>query len=172
MEEQSTLPGKPSNGGPFHLRKIFSSPTTIYQVTLTSFFPFRSEPVTDQQILVAERSLYRARLDIHQRTKSLTLATSSAAREAEATASSSLLSRWTTSTPAAKHLNSLQVELKSMESMESEMMRDLIKNKKRKELREMGRTFKGRVWLVAGWCLSVYCVWRVFFVSLPALLFF
>lgn len=46
------------------------------------------------------------------------------------------------------------------------MMRDLIKNKKRKELREMGRTFKGRIWLVAGWCLSVYCVWRVFFVGL------
>lgn len=123
-----------------------------------------SEPVTDAQIISAERSLFRARMDIQQRTRSLALATSSAAREAETTASQSILSRWTSSTPAASHLASLEVELKCLEGMEGQMVKDVALLRKRKELREMGRTMKGRVWLALGWALSIYCVWRVFIV--------
>ncbi|KAL8277334.1 hypothetical protein RQP46_010287 [Phenoliferia psychrophenolica] len=121
-----------------------------------------AEAVTDSQIISAERSLYRARLDIQQRTKALQAATQSAHLEAEETASQSVFSRWTSSTPHAANLASLQVELQAMEGMELQMVRDVAVLRKRKELREMGRTFKGRLWLAAGWALSVYCVWRVF----------
>lgn len=125
--------------------------------------------MTEAHIVSAERSLYRARLDIQQRTRSLALATSSAAREAEATASMSYFSRLTTRAPAAAHLASSQVEVKALESLEGQMVRDLGAMKKRKEVSEMGRTVKGRIWLAAGWALSVYCVWRVFVVSLSSL---
>ncbi|KAK4699495.1 hypothetical protein P7C70_g6765, partial [Phenoliferia sp. Uapishka_3] len=121
-----------------------------------------SEPVTDAQIISAERSLYRARLDIQQRTKALQTATQNANEEAEETATQSVFSRWTSSTPAAAQLASLQVELQAMESMEIQMVRDVAVLRKRKELREMGRTVKGRMWLAAGWALSIYCIWRVF----------
>lgn len=120
--------------------------------------------MTDSQIISAERSLYRARLDIQQRTKALQSATQSAQLEAEETATQSVFSRWTSSTPAAANLASLQVELQAMEGMELQMVRDVAVLRKRKELREMGRTVKGRLWLAAGWALSVYCVWRVFVV--------
>lgn len=45
-------------------------------------------------------------------------------------------------------------------------MKDVAVLKKRKQMREMGRTVQGRLWLAAGWALSVYCVWRVFIVCL------
>ncbi|KAI5481899.1 G protein-coupled receptor 89A [Pseudohyphozyma bogoriensis] len=121
-----------------------------------------AEPVTDGQIIAAERSLYRARMDIQQRTRSLALATASANREAEETASRSLLARWTSSTPAAAHLASLQVELSALENMEALMVKDVAILRRRKAIRELGRSFRGRMWLAAGWALSVYCVWRVF----------
>lgn len=123
-----------------------------------------SEPVTDAHLIFAERSLYRARMDINQRTRSLSLARTSAAREAESTASRSLLSRWTASTPAATNLATLEIELTSLEAMEGQMVKDMAVLRKRKELREMGRTIQGRLWLAAGWALSIYCVWRVFIV--------
>lgn len=104
-------------------------------------------------------------MDISQRSRSLAIATSSAAREAETTASQSILSRWTSSTPAASNLANLELELKSLEAMEGQMVKDVAVLRKRKELREMGRSVKGRIWLAAGWALSVYCVWRVFIVS-------
>ncbi|KAM0752890.1 hypothetical protein T439DRAFT_184970 [Meredithblackwellia eburnea MCA 4105] len=121
-----------------------------------------AEPVTEAQIIAAERSLYRARLDLQQRTKSLSLATQNASLEAEATAMQSVFSRWTSSTPAAAHLASLQIEVKAMENMETQMVRDVAIMRRKKELRELGRSFKGRLWLAAGWALSIYCVWRVF----------
>lgn len=58
------------------------------------------------------------------------------------------------------------MEVGALEKIESQMVKDVATLKRRKTLREMGRTFKGRVWLAAGWALSVYCVWRVFVVSL------
>ena len=117
--------------------------------------------MTENQILAAERSLYRARLDLQQRKRALGLAEGSAAREAESSASQSLLSRLTSSSPAAAHLRSLQVEVGALERIEQQMVKDVATLKRRKMLREMGRTFKGRLWLAAGWALSVYCVWRV-----------
>lgn len=103
-------------------------------------------------------------MDISQRSRSLAIATSSAAREAETTASQSILSRWTSSTPAASNLANLELELKTLEAMEGQMVKDVAVLRKRKEMREMGRSVKGRIWLAAGWALSVYCVWRVFIV--------
>lgn len=158
----------------FEWRSISSAFVPLYFGPLLTTNPAllsTSEAITDSQILSAERSLYRARLDMQQRSKSLALATQSAALEAETSASQSVFSRWTSSTPAAAHLKNLQVELQALEGMESQMVRDVTLMRKRKELREMGRTFKGRLWLAAGWALSVYCVWRVFLVSprLPTL---
>lgn len=136
--------------------------------SLTIWRRTNSEPVTEAQILSAERSLYRARMEISQRTRSLNLATSAAARESAASASQSILSRWTSSTPAATHLASLERELAGLNAMEGQMMSDVATLKKRKEMRELGRRFKGRLWLAAGWALSVYCVWRVFIVRYPS----
>ncbi|KDE09600.1 hypothetical protein MVLG_00008 [Microbotryum lychnidis-dioicae p1A1 Lamole] len=121
-----------------------------------------SEAVTEAQVLSAERSLYRTRLDLQQRLRALQLAEGSAAREAESTAGQSLLSRWTSKSPAAAHLKSLQTEVGALESIEGAMTKGVETMKRRKQMREMGRSFRGRVWLVAGWLLSVYCVWRVF----------
>lgn len=124
-----------------------------------------SETVTEAQILSAERSLYRARLDLQQRSRALQLAEGSAQREAESSAGQSLLSRLTSNTPAAAHLKSLQLEVKALGAVEQQMMSDISILKRRKQLKELGGTFKGRLWLAAGWAFSVYCVWRVFIVS-------
>ncbi|GAA5919085.1 hypothetical protein JCM1841_003741 [Sporobolomyces salmonicolor] len=121
-----------------------------------------AEPVTDSQILQAERALYRARLDLQSRQRSIALARGSAQREAESAAAQSLLSRLTSATPAAAHLKSLEVEVTSLEQMEQQLVRDVATLKRRKLLREMGRSWKGRLWLTIGWFFSLYCVWRVF----------
>ncbi|GAA6036835.1 hypothetical protein JCM8097_006304 [Rhodosporidiobolus ruineniae] len=120
------------------------------------------EAVTEAQVLQAERALYRARMDLASRHRSLTLAQGSAAREAESAAGQSLLARWTSSTPAATHLKSLEIEVAAMERMERQMVSDVARLKKRKVMREMGRSWKGRIWLMIGWLFSLYCVWRVF----------
>ncbi|GAA5993978.1 hypothetical protein JCM5350_003514 [Sporobolomyces pararoseus] len=121
-----------------------------------------AEPVTDAQILQAERALYAARLDLQQRHRSLKLAQGSAQREADSAASQSLLSRLASSSPAATHLKSLEVEVAAMESVEQQMVKDVATLKRRKMMREMGRSWKGRLWLFVGWLFSLYCVWRVF----------
>ncbi|GAA6001642.1 hypothetical protein JCM10207_002244 [Rhodosporidiobolus poonsookiae] len=121
-----------------------------------------AEAVTEAQVLQAERALYRARMDLQSRHRSLSLAQGSAAREAESAAGASLLSRWTSSNPAAAHLKSLEIEVAAMETMERQMVSDVGRLKKRKTMREMGRSWKGRVWLMVGWLFSLYCVWRVF----------
>ncbi|GAA5977295.1 hypothetical protein JCM11641_000056 [Rhodosporidiobolus odoratus] len=121
-----------------------------------------AEAVTDAQVLQAERALYRARLDLQAMHRSLALAQGSAAREAESAAGQSLLSRLTSSAPAAAHLKSLELEVTAMERMERQMVSDVARLKKRKVLREMGRSWKGRLWLLVGWLFSLYCVWRVF----------
>ncbi|GAA5850021.1 hypothetical protein JCM8547_000984 [Rhodosporidiobolus lusitaniae] len=121
-----------------------------------------AEAVTDAQVLQAERALYRARLDLQSRHRSLALAEGSAAREAETAANRSLFSRLTSSAPAAAHLKSLEIEVAAMERMESQMVSDVARLKKRKQMRELGRSFKGRLWLMVGWLFSLYCVWRVF----------
>ncbi|GAA5831859.1 hypothetical protein JCM11251_003913 [Rhodosporidiobolus azoricus] len=121
-----------------------------------------AEAVTEAQVLQAERALYRARLDLQSRHRSLSLAQGSAAREAESAAGQSLLSRWTSSNPAATHLKSLEIEVAAMERMERQMVSDVARLKKRREMRELGRSWKGRVWLMVGWLFSLYCVWRVF----------
>ncbi|KAM0793127.1 hypothetical protein ACM66B_000605 [Microbotryomycetes sp. NB124-2] len=120
------------------------------------------DPVSDAQILNAERSLYRSRLDLQQRYRSIELARGAAKRESDTAAATSLLSRLTSANPAASHLKSLETEIKAMEVVEANITKDVATLKRRKELRDMGRTFKGRLWLAAGWLLSVYCVWRVF----------
>ncbi|GAA5876179.1 hypothetical protein JCM16303_007046 [Sporobolomyces ruberrimus] len=121
-----------------------------------------AEPVTDSQIIQAERALYAARLDLQQRLRSLKLAQGSAQREADSAASQSLLSRLASSSPAAAHLKSLEIEVNAMESVEQQMVKDVATLKRRKMLREMGRSWKGRLWLFVGWLFSLYCVWRVF----------
>ncbi|SCV68300.1 BQ2448_421 [Microbotryum intermedium] len=121
-----------------------------------------SEAVTEPQVLSAERSLYRTRLDLQQRLRALQLAEGSAAREVESAAGQSLLARWTAKSPAAAHLKSIQIEVGALESIEASMTKGVETMKRRKQMREMGRSFQGRLWLIAGWLLSVYCVWRVF----------
>lgn len=104
-------------------------------------------------------------MDLHSRQRSLELATHATAREAEQSSSRSLLARWTASSPAAKHQAGLQVEVAALSSLEAQMARDVVGIRRRKEMAEMGRTARGRLWLFLGWLLSVYCMWRVFIVS-------
>ncbi|GAA5850559.1 hypothetical protein JCM9279_007540 [Rhodotorula babjevae] len=121
-----------------------------------------SEPVTDSSIAQAERALARTRLDLQQRNRSLALARGSAAREAESAAGQSLLSRWTTTSPAATQLKSLELEVSAMQKMERQMTQDVHRLKMRQTMRERGRSWRGRLWLAIGWLFSLYCVWRVF----------
>lgn len=127
--------------------------------------------MTDAQILQAERALYAARLDLEQRERALRLARGSAERERDSHAAQSLLSRLATSTssstrrPAAQHVESLEVERGAMQRVERQMVDDVATLKRRKAMREMGRSWKGRLWLSFGWLFSLYCVWRVFVVS-------
>ncbi|KPV78568.1 uncharacterized protein RHOBADRAFT_51020 [Rhodotorula graminis WP1] len=121
-----------------------------------------SEPVTDSSIAQAERALARTRLDLQQRNRSLALARGSAAREAESAAGQSLLSRWTTTSPAATHLKSLELEVSAMQKMERQMTQDVHRLKVRQAMRDRGRSWRGRLWLAVGWLFSLYCVWRVF----------
>lgn len=48
--------------------------------------------------------------------------------------------------------------------MERQMADDVSRLRKRKTARELGRSWKGRAWLMVGWLFSLYCVWRVFIV--------
>ncbi|GAA5980246.1 hypothetical protein JCM10908_001586 [Rhodotorula pacifica] len=121
-----------------------------------------AEAVSDAHISQAERAHARARLDLQQRTRALELAKGSAAREADAVASRSLLSRWTSSAPAATQLKNLELEIGALEKMERQMADDVSRLRKRKSARELGRSWKGRAWLMVGWLFSIYCVWRVF----------
>ena len=122
--------------------------------------------MTTTQVLTAERSLYRARLEISTRTRTIAVARSSIDTPPSSSASSSFFSRLTSTKPAHEtNLISLELELKSLESMEEMLMNDLERLKKRKLMNELGRTFSGRIWLGLGWGLSIYCVWRVFIVS-------
>lgn len=117
----------------------------------------------------AERALHRARVDLQQRYRSLALAQGSAAREADSASSRSLLSKWTSSNPAALHLKSVEIEVAAMEKIERQMSQDVSRLRRRKAMREMGRTIRGRLWLLVGWLFSVYCVWKIFVVRASSL---
>lgn len=119
------------------------------------------EPVSENQIVAAERSLYRIRLDLQQRFKSLEQAQALAEREAEASKSQSMFARWTSSQPAKSQVATLKLEATALQGLEQNMSRDVALLRKRKEMREMGRTLKGRLWLAMGTMLSIYCVWRI-----------
>ncbi|GAA5878165.1 hypothetical protein JCM3774_004316 [Rhodotorula dairenensis] len=121
-----------------------------------------AEAVTDAHISQAERAHARTRHDLQQRIRALELAKGSAAREADASASQSLLSRWTSSTPAATQVKNLELEVGALEKMERQMADDVARLRRRKTARDLGRSWKGRAWLMVGWLFSLYCVWRVF----------
>ncbi|BGP53009.1 hypothetical protein JCM8202_004093 [Rhodotorula sphaerocarpa] len=121
-----------------------------------------AEAVTETHVSQAERALSRTRLDLRQRSRALELAKGSAAREADEAASRSLLSRWTSSAPAASQLKTLELEVGALEKMERQMAEDVSRLRKRKAARELSRSFIGRAWLLVGWLFSLYCVWRVF----------
>lgn len=44
------------------------------------------------------------------------------------------------------------------------MADDVARLRRRKTARDLGRSWKGRAWLMVGWLFSLYCVWRVFIV--------
>ncbi|GAA5955859.1 hypothetical protein JCM8115_004346 [Rhodotorula mucilaginosa] len=121
-----------------------------------------AEAVTDAHIAQAERAHARTRHDLQQRIRALELAKASAEREADAAASRSLLARWTSSTPAAAQVKNLELEVGALEKLERQMADDVARLRKRKTARDLGRSWKGRAWLMVGWLFSLYCVWRVF----------
>lgn len=130
-----------------------------------------SAPITDEEIVGAERALARARNDIYTRTRSLATAQNEAITESNNFNKSSMLTRWTQSKPFAEQCKLLEIELKAMEEVESEMRNELMEKKMRREIVVLNTTFKGKIWLALGWALSVYCVWRIFIVSIFSPLF-
>jgi hypothetical protein len=50
--------------------------------------------------------------------------------------------------------------------MEAQMISDLMVLKERKESHEYSRTIPGMMLNIANWFLSVYCVYRLFMVSI------
>lgn len=125
----------------------------------------RSEPVSDDQIVVAEKALANNRTTVVQRKAALALARGALAREEAAAAGQSLLARLAAPGAAAVHFKSLNAEISGLEALETHMAREVEQLRKRRLMTELKRSFRGRLWLAAGWALSIYCVWRVVIVS-------
>lgn len=115
--------------------------------------------VSDQVIIDAERSLYRARMERASLERAVL---SASARHSDAPPSSGWSSWWSSSSASSREAFEQRAQFDGLERVERQLARDVVRLKRRRELALMRRTLQGRIWLAAGWLLSVYCVWRVF----------
>jgi hypothetical protein len=68
---------------------------------------------------------------------------------------------WSYRFPFPAEIKALQAEIKGLEVMESQMSHDLQLMKRRKEIKELSKTWSGKALQALGWAFSVYCVYRV-----------
>ncbi|WVQ99510.1 hypothetical protein IAU59_006645 [Kwoniella sp. CBS 9459] len=128
-----------------------------------------SRSLTDNDILQAERSLYRVRQDLVTKRE----------ESARASAASG------TSTPSAgrggwmgrmfggqsqQEVAGLEAELSGLKSMEYQVSKSLKAMKLRKKRQDFGQTFRGQLYNLFGYVFAIYCAARLL-MCLPSLFF-
>ncbi|WOO81159.1 Golgi pH regulator [Vanrija pseudolonga] len=105
-------------------------------------------PVTDADVLQAERSLYRIRHDIVAKREDIARVSSGGSAEA---ASGGWMTR----------ANSLRSELQGLQLMESDVMRSLSSLKARNKRQGFRHTIRGAVYNILGYVFALYCAARL-----------
>ncbi|WWC62152.1 uncharacterized protein I303_104744 [Kwoniella dejecticola CBS 10117] len=125
-----------------------------------------SRSLTDNDILQAERSLYRVRHDLVNKKEEITRVDAASG----------------TSTPARggwmgrmfgsqnQEAISLQAELSGLKTMEHQVSKSLKAMKLRKKHQDFGQTFRGQLYNLFGYVFAIYCAARLL-MCLPSLFF-
>ncbi|RXK39301.1 hypothetical protein M231_03380 [Tremella mesenterica] len=122
----------------------------------------RSRPVTDSDLLQAERSLYRVRHELIAKREELNrLAVPSTP------GGSSWMGRVFGSREDQESA-SVRAELSGLQAMERQVSRSATAMKLRKRTQEFGHTLRGRIYHVLGYIFAVYCAARLL-MCLPSL---
>ncbi|KAH9924238.1 Abscisic acid G-protein coupled receptor-domain-containing protein [Amylocystis lapponica] len=129
--------------------------------TAWTFFPLfsrtkRTHP-SEEEVLSAERGLYRVQNDLLQRR--LDIQKLEAAQQPAT--ESGWFSRVVPSFRGDSQLSSARQELSGLESLEYEMSRNLEALKQRRANAQFSRTFAGKVFNWGGRMFAVYCVYRI-----------
>ncbi|KAL1411436.1 hypothetical protein Q8F55_002392 [Vanrija albida] len=114
-------------------------------------------PVTDADVLQAERSLYRIRHDIVAKREEIARVSSS---DASATSGGGWMTR-VFGSKADQEANSLRSELQGLQLMESDVMRSLSSLKARNKRQGFRHTLRGAAYNVLGYVFALYCAARL-----------
>lgn len=151
-----------------------------------------SKPISREDVIAAERSLFRVRHDLHTKRlelshKSNDLPSSSPRSHPSAPSSSSSNSNRQRSNSGGirgpskpswmgrvfgnafggnSELGSLKRELEGLEAMEVQIKRSVEGLRIRRARQKFAKTLKGRVFLFLGYIFATYCIARVLMVSL------
>ncbi|KAK8864574.1 hypothetical protein IAR55_001824 [Kwoniella newhampshirensis] len=123
-----------------------------------------SRSLTDNDILKAERSLYRVRQDIITKKEELNRVL---APSGISTPSKGWMGRMFGS-QGDNEAASLQAELDGLKAMESQVSKSLKAMKLRKRRQDFGQTFRGQMYNLLGYAFAIYCAARVL-MCLPSL---
>ncbi|KAL7421922.1 hypothetical protein Q5752_003694 [Cryptotrichosporon argae] len=124
-----------------------------------------SKQVTDNDVLQAERSLYRVRHDLVAKRDELNrMAVPTAAAAAGGGAGADAGSGWmgrVFGSKADQDVAATQAEIRGLKEMEAQVSRSLAAMKLRKRRQGFSATVKGKVYNVLGYVFAIYCVARL-----------
>nr|XP_019046507.1 hypothetical protein I302_05257 [Kwoniella bestiolae CBS 10118]OCF25437.1 hypothetical protein I302_05257 [Kwoniella bestiolae CBS 10118] len=120
-----------------------------------------SRSLTDNDILQAERSLYRVRHDLV--TKKEEISRVEAASGTSTPARGGWMGRMFGS--QNQEAMSLQAELSGLKTMEHQVSKSLKAMKLRKKHQDFGQTFRGQLYNLFGYVFAIYCAARLIMVS-------
>ncbi|OCF39646.1 hypothetical protein I317_06557 [Kwoniella heveanensis CBS 569] len=126
-----------------------------------------SRALTDNDILQAERSLYRVRQDLV--TKREELARASAASGTSTPSRGGWMGRMFGG-QSQQEVAGLEAELSGLKSMEYQVSKSLKAMKLRKKRQDFGQTFRGQFYNLFGYVFAIYCAARLL-MCLPSLFF-
>ncbi|POW23511.1 hypothetical protein PSHT_00171 [Puccinia striiformis] len=121
----------------------------------------KEPPITDQHIVIAQKSLLRTQTDLADRKSILNQQQTHPSSISKTDGSSNLLTTLFTGSSNPK-TTQLHQEIAGLEAMENQIHADLNSLKERKEYHDYSRTIPGMFLNLANWFLSVYCVYRLF----------
>ncbi|OWT40322.1 hypothetical protein C362_01941 [Cryptococcus neoformans Bt1] len=131
-----------------------------------NFFEHRragSRTLTDNDLLQAERSLYRVRQDLISKRDEI---------NRYAVPSGEGSSGWMGRIFGGENNQtaSLEAELRGLETMEMQVSRSIKAMKARKRRQDFGHTFRGQIYNILGYVFAIYCAARLL-MCLPSLFF-
>ncbi|OWZ78966.1 hypothetical protein C365_02615 [Cryptococcus neoformans Bt85] len=131
-----------------------------------NFFEHRragSRTLTDNDLLQAERSLYRVRQDLISKRDEI---------NRYAVPSGAGSSGWMGRIFGGENNQtaSLEAELRGLETMEMQVSRSIKAMKARKRRQDFGHTFRGQIYNILGYVFAIYCAARLL-MCLPSLFF-